>query len=109
VFEHRAVMYDRLGAGPLPCFWCGISLAWGKVVIDHLNEVKDDNRPENLVVSCNNCNRARGAMIPFIRTMRPAAFEVFVAALTGLLCVTCHNRKTATTDGGFGRPPATGS
>ena len=69
-FEHRLVVYEDRGKGPHPCHWCGRVLFWRELVIDHLNEVKHDNRLENLVVSCVSCNRARGAMIPFIAKMQ---------------------------------------
>ena len=69
-FEHRLVVYDARGRGPHPCHWCETVLFWHELVIDHLNEVKHDNRLENLVVSCVSCNRARGAMIPFIAKMQ---------------------------------------
>jgi hypothetical protein len=78
VFEHRAVLYDRLGSGPQTCFWCGVGLEWSAVVVDHLNDRKTDNDPVNLVPSCNACNRARGAMLPFLRALRPDAVEVFI-------------------------------
>jgi len=87
--EHRKVMYDMLGPGPQTCFWCGVTLEWPEAVVDHLNEDKQDNRPENLVVACNNCNRARGAMLPFIERLRPEAVEVLVATIRSH-----HDRKT---------------
>lgn len=95
VYEHRKVMFDLLGSGDQECFWCGVRLAWADVVVDHLNEVKDDNDPSNLVVSCNGCNRSRGAMLPFIQGMKPDVFETFVATMREQ-CATCHNTKSAT-------------
>lgn len=58
--EHRKVAYETFGDGPHPCHWCGVLLDWGGtsgINIDHLNGVKDDNRKENLVISCLRCNR----------------------------------------------------
>jgi 5-methylcytosine-specific restriction endonuclease McrA len=78
-FEHRVVVYDRNGGIAGSCFWCGVALVWSTLVVDHLNEVKADNRPENLVVSCNDCNRARGAMTPFLQGLRKEAVEVLVS------------------------------
>lgn len=66
VYEHRAVLYDTIGPGPHPCRWCGVMLDWLPGVdplaihADHLNGYGDDNRPENLVPSCRNCNPTRG-------------------------------------------------
>ncbi|MEU8186026.1 hypothetical protein [Micromonospora carbonacea] len=64
VYEHRVVLYDQIGPGPHPCNWCGTTVHWDPVdgpalQVDHLNGVGDDNRPENLVASCNACNVAR--------------------------------------------------
>lgn len=71
IFEHRIVAFEKYGEGPQACHWCGTALSWAEAVIDHLNEVKVDNRPENLVTSCSPCNRARGAMIPYLQRMLP--------------------------------------
>lgn len=60
VQEHRKVLYDKIGPGFHPCHWCGKQISWGGsggINVDHLNGVKDDNRSENLVVSCCLCNR----------------------------------------------------
>lgn len=66
VLAHRVVLYDLIGPGSHPCHWCGATVTWrrgrvrvGSLVVDHLNEVKTDNRPENLVPSCNPCNTTR--------------------------------------------------
>jgi 5-methylcytosine-specific restriction endonuclease McrA len=78
VFEHRYVKHKELGDGDHPCFWCGSLVEWQSAVVDHLNEAKSDNRAENLVYSCNNCNRARGAMLPLVERLRPEALEAFI-------------------------------
>ena len=81
VFEHRLVVYeDTQGADP-SCFWCDKAMTLATVVIDHLNEVKDDNRRENLVPACNDCNRIRGAMVPFLRRMKREAVAPFIEAI----------------------------
>lgn len=84
VFEHRKVLFEVLGPGEQSCFWCDKVLPWPAVVVDHLNENKDDNTKENLVASCNNCNRARGAMLPFQRRMRKEAIPVFIDTMLRL-------------------------
>lgn len=81
VYEHRKVMYDQLGPGPQACYWCGLTLSWEDVVIDHLNEIKDDNSPRNLVVSCNDCNRARGAMLPMFNRVRSEAKPILLRCI----------------------------
>lgn len=67
VLEHRAVLYDRIGAGHHPCHWCGSSVEWrngsrakGNLVADHLDGQKANNEPDNLVPSCIACNGTRG-------------------------------------------------
>lgn len=81
IYEHRKIVYDSIGKGPHNCFWCEIKLEWQDIVIDHLNENKQDNNINNLVVSCNKCNRARGAMLPFIERMKENSFDVFIEYL----------------------------
>ena len=59
VLEHRAVLYEKLGPGDHPCFWCGKVLGWGGVqgiCCDHLDEDKLNNSPGNLEPSCLRCN-----------------------------------------------------
>lgn len=65
VYEHRMVLYDAIGEGPHPCHYCGIELNWvargepGELQPDHVNNMGDDNRIENLVPCCRSCNTAR--------------------------------------------------
>lgn len=75
--EHRLVMYEKLGdQDHFNCHWCDAVLnGWDDVVIDHLNEDKADNNPDNLVISCNTCNRIRGSFIGFLRRVRPDRME----------------------------------
>lgn len=77
VMEHRQVLFDSLGDGEHACHWCGKSVRWirnGKcsrnLVVDHLNDKKDDNRVENLVPSCHPCNAARGMFMAWVRSHR---------------------------------------
>lgn len=77
--EHRKILWDMLDGGkPTQCRWCGVPLVWDDVVADHLNEDKQDNSEGNLVPSCNNCNRARGAVLPFIARLNEEALEAFI-------------------------------
>ena len=58
------ILYDKIGAGPHPCHWCGDKLVWAVasgtgIVADHLDGDTQDNDPENLVPSCRGCNANR--------------------------------------------------
>lgn len=93
VYEHRMVAWEKEGGDSPSCFWCGATLEWKDAVVDHLNEKKDDNRPENLVVSCSNCNRARGSVLPFVLRMKSASFDSFVDCMKDYR--SHHQEKTA--------------
>lgn len=72
VFEHRAVLYDHLGAGVHPCHWCGAEVSWSakgnrRLVVDHLDDNKHNNRLSNLVPACNPCNATRGLFMHWVR------------------------------------------
>ncbi len=71
VYEHREVLFNKIGLGPHLCFYCHKPINWaignnrskrtdrtwsGVLVVEHLNGVKDDNRPENLQPACGPCN-----------------------------------------------------
>lgn len=81
LYEHRMVAYDVRNGICECCFWCGKELTWKSCVIDHLNEDKHDNRPENLLISCVNCNRARGAMLGFLANIKESSLPVFFKAI----------------------------
>lgn len=63
---HRKVLYDAIGPGPHPCYWCGVAVDWAvgasairNLVADHIDHDKSNNAPENLVAACNACNGHR--------------------------------------------------
>lgn len=64
VYEHRAALYDKIGPGGFPCYWCGKLVYWDKaypkdddaLLVDHLDFDRHNNDPSNLVPSCNKCN-----------------------------------------------------
>lgn len=68
VYEHRKILFDKIGWGPHPCYWCGAKVDWkpgektskGSLVVDHLNGNKKDNSAGNLIPSCHRCNSMRG-------------------------------------------------
>jgi hypothetical protein len=60
--EHRKVLYAKIGSGEHQCNWCGRAIRWRAemrredICVDHLDEDKLNNEPENLVPSCFQCN-----------------------------------------------------
>jgi hypothetical protein len=69
VYVHRRVLYDAIGPGYHPCHWCSTPVRFAAkgtsdaLIPDHLNNVGDDNRIENLAPSCVRCNTARAAYL----------------------------------------------
>lgn len=59
VYEHRKVIYDRHGECLPPCQKCSKQVSWKTVHIDHIDEVVENNEPENLRVLCRACNVMR--------------------------------------------------
>lgn len=69
ISQHRFVLWSKLGCEVKSCehecYWCGTTLFWNGIegiCADHLNGVKLDNRPENLVPSCCKCNSRRALL-----------------------------------------------
>lgn len=62
---HRIVLWEKLDGQDAPCNWCDKHLFWDsldhedRLIVDHVNTVKHDNDPENLVPSCHRCNVSR--------------------------------------------------
>lgn len=66
VFEHRKVVFSKFGWDLPPCEFCGRESDWNSRAthIDHIDENKSNNKPENLRVLCNPCNVARSRTEP---------------------------------------------
>jgi len=70
IYVHRKVLFDLIGPGTHACHWCHKPVTWlmpigdpSNLQVDHLNGVRDDNRPENLVPSCPSCNATRSLQL----------------------------------------------
>lgn len=65
LLEHRKVLYNKIGPGPHDCFWClRPGLVWvgrgpDAIHVDHLDDDRGNNDPENLAPSCYRCNMNR--------------------------------------------------
>jgi hypothetical protein len=74
IYQHRQILFDKIGWGPHKCFWCGDEIDWmpgernkkGSLVVDHFNGNKRDNKPDNLIPSCHKCNATRGLIQKWI-------------------------------------------
>lgn len=111
VYHHRLIAFAKHNGVCPPCHWCEEPLEWKRTHIDHLNETKADNRPENLVVACCRCNRARGALLGFIRALSEVKFDELVGLMRSQVKgwvdaaqgFDCNKRKAIAEEGGFGR------
>lgn len=59
VLEHRVVAYEKYGPGDQVCHWCAVEIDWPSLDVDHLDGVRTNNVPSNLVVACKGCNSQR--------------------------------------------------
>ena len=64
------MLWEKIGLGPHPCYFCGRPLNWQVrkrdqpwpedfLQVDHLDHDKDNNDPSNLVPSCFRCNAGK--------------------------------------------------
>ena len=60
VAEHRKVVYDRIGESLSECELCKKPVDWTTVHIDHKDDNRKNNAPDNLRPLCNGCNTRRG-------------------------------------------------
>lgn len=60
VFEHRFVMWPIVGPDCRPCELCDLPQTWATCHVDHIDENRQNNSPENLRILCRGCNVKRG-------------------------------------------------
>lgn len=60
---HRLVLWEKIGPGTHPCYYCGFSLSWEaarfapeELTVDHRDRDRFNNGPDNLVPCCHGCN-----------------------------------------------------
>lgn len=60
VYEHRAVLFDRIGYGPHLCEHCQTHINWrAGLEADHLDRDRANNAASNIAASCHPCNIRR--------------------------------------------------
>ena len=86
-YEHRRVLFDKIGVGDHKCHWCLNPIIWhgtGKqrLVVDHLDNDKENNSENNLVPSCHGCNATRGLFMSWVHSHKddPFLLRLFNAA-----------------------------
>lgn len=88
LYEHRRRLFDLIGGGSHPCHWCKDDVSWDvgkgpqKLVVDHLDNDKENNETTNLVPSCHSCNTSRGLFANWVMKHRddPFLIKLFEAA-----------------------------
>jgi hypothetical protein len=79
VLEHRVIVYSKYGESLPDCYWCGTGINWKTCNVDHLDDNKKNNHPDNLVPSCHKCNATRGVLARFLTEIRPDKVEEMLA------------------------------
>jgi len=76
VGEHRMVLYEAIGPGPMQCELCGVGMTWKTCQSDHIDEDTRNNERGNLRPLCRRCNTWR-SMPPAADRMKSAIVLTF--------------------------------
>lgn len=78
IYVHRQVLYDKIGPGHHLCHYCGTEIRWAKgrggnrLTVDHIDAVKTNNDPDNLVPCCLPCNSRKVRLLETAAKMAPS-------------------------------------
>lgn len=104
VYEHRLVLFNKIGPDKHQCHWCKEWLQWtvdcsaGSIVVDHLDDNEWNNSPDNLVPSCRRCNIQRSIRPDFL-THCPKGHDYSVVGIyirldgDGRVCKGCAKER----------------
>lgn len=98
--EYRVLLYDRIGPGLHPCYWCQRLVHWtvrhgsgtsrNGLTVDHIDNNPHNNDDANLVPACQACNGVRSRAVH--------DDELFITRRNGTrlraesrICAVCHN------------------
>ena len=74
--EHRKILYEAIGPGPMSCEICGAPLTWRTCQADHIDENPRNNDRKNLRPLCRRCNVWR-SMPPAAQRMKGVVVLTF--------------------------------
>ena len=91
------------------CAICGMNPEWNGeplvLILDHINGVNDDHRPENLRLLCPNCNSQTGTFAGRNRQRKQSVCSECGTPITGCgktgMCLSCYRKQTRVVE----RPP----
>lgn len=83
VYTHRRVAHDKHNGLCPDCYWCGKRIDWAGCHIDHMDDDKENNQPENLEVACPSCNKTRGLLVAMFKRVKPERRDQLLGMIGG--------------------------